>query len=43
MSRQLILEIWNKAIGGAYYDTLIRSARELENTVLDLKEYYDEE
>jgi hypothetical protein len=28
--RQLILKIWNEAIGGAYYNTIIKAAKYID-------------
>ena len=41
--KQTKLEIFNNAISGAYYNTLIKSAKELENSNLKKQPYADEE
>lgn len=42
--KQLILSIWANAIGGAIYDTMIRSAKQVdENCTMEQQQYYDEE
>lgn len=34
--KQLILKIWNEAIGGAYYNSIIKAAKYIDNTDLQI-------
>jgi len=36
MEKQLILKIWNEAIGGAYYDTIIKAAKHIDENNLQI-------
>ena len=42
-AKQLTLRIWAEAIGGAIYDTMIKAAKDLEDSALQQEPYYDEE
>jgi hypothetical protein len=37
MDRQLLLKTWNEAIGGAYYNTLIRAAKYIDETPIQVE------
>lgn len=38
INKQLILKTWNEAIGGAYYNTLIKAAKYIDENVLETNE-----
>ena len=37
MDKQLLLKTWNEAIGGAYYNTLIKAAKQLDETPIHIE------
>jgi len=44
MGTKELVDIWNKAIWGAMYSTLIKAAKQLENQQYgELERYYEEE
>lgn len=42
--KQLILQTWREAIGGAYYNTLIKAAKYIDQNVLETnkREFIDD-
>lgn len=43
-NKQLILKTWNDAIGGAYYNTLIKAAKYIDDTPIQepIHEFIDD-